>query len=64
MEATHNIREFMCGMVVIHLRHLTIPFNQMCMAVTCIEVRIGHLAAVFAIIAVDAISIISISNQG
>ena len=42
METADHIWELMRGMVVIHLHHLTIPFDRMRVTVALDEVFVGH----------------------
>ncbi len=54
----------MGGMVVIHLHHLTVPFDHMGMAVTCIQIFIGHFRAIFTVVSIDTKTIKGVTNQG
>ena len=63
METANYIWKLMCGMVVIHFHRLTIPFDDVRMTVTLIEVFVGDFTAVFAKVTVNTIAVESIADQ-
>ena len=52
METSDHIWEFMRCVIVIHLHQLTIPFDPMRVTMTYIQIFIGQLFPIFAIISV------------